>query len=118
MSEKWMTYAEAADRLGIKLASVKRQARAKNWQRRPMNDGTVQVAIPTDRLTDIPADTIPDKSAPDQTAELSARLAAAEIRVEMADKRASEIAEDRDHWRRMAEKLSERRSIFDRIFNR
>jgi hypothetical protein len=118
MLEKWMTYSDAADRLGIKLASVKRQARAKNWARRTMNDGVVQVAIPADRLAERPTDSPPAHSAPDHTAELSARLSAAEVRAGMAEKRASEIAEDRDHWRGMAERLSERRSIFDRIFNR
>lgn len=120
MSTEWLTYAEAADSLGIKVESVKRQARAKKWGRRIMNDGVAQIAIPTDRLPDDRSDNPPDRPAPDQTPELSARLAAAEVRAEMAERRANEIAEDRDRWRGMAERLSERQSvsIWDRLFKR
>jgi hypothetical protein len=50
MIETWMTYADAADRLGIKLDSVKRRARARRWNRRTRNDGAVEICIPPDAL--------------------------------------------------------------------
>lgn len=118
-----MTYTDAAERLGIKIASVKRQARAKSWPRRSMNDGTVQVCIPPDRLTDHPPPIPPENPQADSGADLSARLAVAEIRAELAEKRADEIARDRDAWRAQAERLaSEPRAsslnLIERIFGR
>lgn len=38
-----MTYAEAAERLGIKPDSVKRRARSRRWPRRVGNDGAARV---------------------------------------------------------------------------
>lgn len=122
-----MTYAEASDRLGIKIASVKRQARARSWPRRTMNDGTVQVGIPADRLADDPPPSPPLESGADERAELSARLAVAEARAEAAEKRAIELAEDRDAWRLQAQKLASeprpgapavRMGLIDRLFGR
>ena len=111
MPERWMTYAEAASLLDIKVASVKRQARAKSWPRRTMNDGTVQVSIPEDRLAAAPQDNPPAETRADpwadEKAALSARAAAAEMRADMAERRATEIASDRDAWRAQAERLSE-----------
>lgn len=124
MQDTWLTYSDASERLGVKVASVKRTARAKKWARRTMNDGTVQVCVPADRLPDIraddPEDRPPVSSAPDQSSEILARLAASEARLEMSERRATELAEDRDRWRSMAERLSERQSVsfLDRLFRR
>lgn len=60
MTQTWMTYAEAAERLGIKADSVKRRARARRWSRRTGNDGLVQICIPPEALTDIRPDNPPD----------------------------------------------------------
>lgn len=56
MQEEWLTYAEAAQRLGIKIDSVKRRARSRRWARRTSNAGVVQVGIPADVLADAPTD--------------------------------------------------------------
>lgn len=56
MDAEWLTYAEAAQRLGIKIDSVKRRARSRRWPRRTSNAGLVQVAIPADVLADAPTD--------------------------------------------------------------
>lgn len=60
MTEIWLTYADAAERLGIKVDSVKRRARARRWHRRTRNDGIVEISIPTDALTDRRPDYTPD----------------------------------------------------------
>lgn len=60
MTETWMTYADAADRLGIKLDSVKRRARARRWNRRTRNDGAVEICIPPDALPEPRPDNPPD----------------------------------------------------------
>lgn len=130
MPDQWMTYADAAAKLGIKIASVKRQARSKAWPRRTMNDGTVQVSIPEDRLSAIPTDHPPPERGADQWADemaaLSARAAAAEMRADMAERRATEIASDRDAWRAQAERLASERqsdliirpSLLERLLDR
>lgn len=100
----WMTYANAAEALGIKLDSVKRRARARKWPRRTMNDAAVQVLVPADALaegrSDNPANSIPPTPPPDD-----GRIAVAEARAEAAERRADETAQDRDRWRDMAEAL-------------
>lgn len=61
MEEQWLTYAEAASRLGIKIDSVKRRARSRRWPRRKSNGGLVQVAIPADALPDALLDILEDR---------------------------------------------------------
>lgn len=60
MTEIWLTYADAAERLGIKLDSVKRRARARRWHRRTRNDGSVEICIPAEALSDRRPDNTPD----------------------------------------------------------
>lgn len=58
----WLTYDEAARRLGIKPDSVRRRATARKWAKKPGNDGRTLVLIPSSALpeqamaigTDIP----------------------------------------------------------------
>jgi hypothetical protein len=125
LTDTWMTYTDAAQRLGIKVDSVRRTARAKAWQRRTMNDGTVQVCIPADRLPDVRTDILPDnppsKSAPlpDESAIEIARL---EERLHAAHEMISELRSQRDAWQAKAtsQEASQphRRSLIDRIFGR
>ena len=69
MSDLWMTYAEAGERLGIKPESVKRRARLKVWPKRIGNDGLARVQVPgmidpPGHPADSPPDESPPKSAP------------------------------------------------------
>lgn len=95
-----MNYDEAAARLGILPASVKRQARAKGWPRRLGNDGRAQVDVPAERLEEIPP-----SPPPADDGGIAARLAGMTARAEAAERRADDLAADRDEWRRLAEAL-------------
>ena len=106
MSETWMTYAEAGERLGIKPESVKRRARLKAWPKRIGNDGLARVQVPgmtepPDHPADSPPDESPPKSAPnppphDDTRE---RLASAETEIRLLRERLDDLTKDRDALR-------------------
>lgn len=110
MEHIFLTYNEAADRLGIKPDSVRRRARARKWPRRKGNDGKTQVGIPPDVLgADAPPGG-PGGSPPD--------MEAAELRVEnrMLRERLDELRDERDKWREQAERLAEPRpGIIERL---
>lgn len=91
MTEEWLTYAEAADRLSIKPDSVKRRARAKNWPRRVGNDGFARVQLPSGDAREV-------ESSPDDPP-LSSRLAAAETEVRLLRERLADLTADRDALR-------------------
>lgn len=97
----WMSYDEAAERLGILAASVKRQARARKWPRRMGNDGRAQVDVPADRLSEPPPSPTLPASAPAD----ASRIAALEERLRAEERRAADLTDDRDRWRSMAEAL-------------
>ncbi|QXI66244.1 hypothetical protein CP157_04036 (plasmid) [Paracoccus marcusii] len=87
MTGIWLTYADAAALLGIKLDSVKRRARARQWNRRTKNDGIVEVCIPEDALPDLRPDNplnIPDAIRPNDPP-----LNALRDRAEAAEKEAA-----------------------------
>jgi len=116
MEHIFLTYEEAATRLGIKADSVRRRARARKWPRRTGNDGKTQVGIPPDALGADDPPGPPPGPPPD--------MEAAELRVEnrMLRERLDELREDRDRWREQAERLAEAGrpvvGIFGRIFGR
>lgn len=112
MGSEWITYKEAAERLGIKPDSVKKRALRRRWPRTLGNDGRTRIQMPDDdRPADIPTDITPDipadspalVSPPDDT---QTRLFAAEVRAEVAEKMLEEVRTDRDKWRTIAENLS------------
>jgi hypothetical protein len=45
---QWMTYTEAAARLGVTSLAVRRRAFRSNWARQPGNDGRTRVRVPDD----------------------------------------------------------------------
>jgi hypothetical protein len=45
---QWMTYTEAAVRLGVTPEAVRRRAFRSNWARQPGNDGRTRVRVPDD----------------------------------------------------------------------
>ena len=126
--EFWLTYTEAAGKLGIKLDSVKRRVRARKWPRMTGNDGIVRIQIPHDALPDDRTEgRSVNQAEPDvDLADVSARLTDAEIRAAVAEARAdalserlTEAKEDRDKWQALAERLSQPRpSIWDRLLKR
>lgn len=121
----WMTYNEAAEAMGIKADSVRRQARLRNWPRRTGNDGRARVDIPGDRLAE--SSTVIEKiENPPPSPDHEIRLIRAEERAEAAERRAADLAQDRDRWQAMAEALradlaterSVSRTWLDRLFRR
>lgn len=125
---EWLTYAEAAERLRIKVDSVKRRAASRKWARRRGNDGLARVLIPRDVIPDnlpAPAPEITPESTPEENG-IVARLAVAEARLSDAQNALSSMREDRDRWQSMAAALradlaaerSASRSWLDRIFRR
>ncbi len=91
--EIWLTYEEAAARLGIKADSVRRRAASKKWARRQGNDGLARVRIPHDAIRIPTPDATPavtpddpDNSIRDEIDQL--RKALSESREELAASRA------------------------------
>jgi hypothetical protein len=135
-----LTYAEIAQRLGIKPASAKRLAQRRKWARIVGNDGIARVhvplsAVPGDVPDDISGDVLDDVTpavsspvAPDlssHTAYLDGiieglrgqleaeqqRAEAEQRRADAAESRVRDIAADRDAWRQQAQ-----RSLWSRLF--
>ncbi|WLT07733.1 hypothetical protein RAM19_00035 (plasmid) [Bartonella apihabitans] len=101
---EFMTYPEAASRLGIAQASVKRQATRHKWPKRKGNDGRVAVGIPITRLTD---DSRPDSRHNDPTIhDLQKLVAILEVKL-TAERQMKETAiQDRDAWKEQAQRLA------------
>lgn len=116
MEHIFLTYEEAAVRLGIKPDSVRRRARARKWPRRTGNDGRSQVGIPPDVIGADDPPGPPPGPPPDTEA--------AELRVEnrMLRERLDELRDERNKWREQAQRLSETRQpvvgILGRLFGR
>lgn len=112
----WITYAEAADLLGIKPASVKRRAIQRKWPRQTGNDGLARIQIPADAAPS-PA----EKSAGDGTGvptgdraggakilQLTADLAASRAEVAGLRDRLADAHAERDRLAGLVETLSAR----------
>ncbi len=106
---EFMTYEAAATRLGIAVASVKRQAARRKWPKRKGNDGRVTIGIPVTRLSDdmSPVTVIP--SVHTQLAQLETEMAIMRIQFDaseraraMAEQRAETAEIDRDRWHALA----------------
>lgn len=97
---EYMTYQEAAKRLNITQASVKRQATRNKWPKRKGNDGRTSVGIPIARLS-------PDKRGDSHPIhELQKRVAVLETELE-AERQMKETAmQDRDAWKEQAQRLA------------
>lgn len=103
----WLTYDEAAARLDVKKASVQRMARAKKWPRRTGNDGRARIGIPPDRLTD----SSPDNAVLPPLPERSARIIAAEARVEDLAKQVEDLRAERDRLLTIIERQASARAV-------
>lgn len=102
-----LTYADAAKLLGIKADSVARRARNRRWKRELGNDGLVRVGVPLSAIPlDIPPDIPPDVSLDIRASEAEhlAMIAALETEVRLLRENAEDLRQDRDAWRRLAER--------------
>lgn len=120
---EWLTYADAAERLGIKPESVKRRARSRKWPRRVGNDGAARVLVPLGRLEDARTDGREEVSPPIlPDADTLERAIRAESRADAAEMMLKDVKEDRDRWRAIAESLAsqpqtvEARGFWSRLF--
>lgn len=115
MEHIFLTYDEAAARLGIKSDSVRRRARSRKWPRRQGNNGKTQVGIPPDLLGADGSHGDPPGPPPDnekEHLEVQVRLAVAEARL-------ADVTAERDRLAALLEKaLEPRPSIIARIFGR
>ena len=60
---QWMTYGEAAVRLGVTPEAVRRRAFRSNWARQPGNDGRTRVRVPDDAPVTRSPTALPDTPA-------------------------------------------------------
>lgn len=123
MDHIFLTYDEAAKRLGIKPDSVRRRARARKWPRRQGNDGKAQVGIPSDILGEDGPSGHPSGDPVGVLTIEHPNIEATELRVEnrMLREQMDELKVDRDKWRDQAERLLEVRAttgFFRRLFGR
>lgn len=100
MSGDWLTYAEAAQRLGIKPESIKKRAIRRGWPRQAGNDGLARIRLPDD----LPALPIPGPTPPDTARDTTGddtreRLAAAETEIRLLRERLTDLTADRDALR-------------------
>lgn len=107
---KMMTYADAADALGVQVDSVKRRARNRRWHKEKGNDGLIRIGVPVDILNLSERDNPPDyppESPPDDAGDrlrLEKQVSALEVEVRLLRERETDLKADRDSWRAMAER--------------
>jgi hypothetical protein len=77
MDGEWVTYRQAAVRLGVSVEAARRRALRGNWRRMPDNRGRTLVMLPEPGPDDIP-----EHGAPDVSPDTSALVAALEGHVE------------------------------------
>lgn len=125
MPGDWLTYAEAAKRLGIKPESVKKRAIRRGWPRQTGNDGLARIRLPDDLPAPHVSGPISSPAAPDTTgdSEIREKLAAAETEIRLLRERLTDLDADRQNWQQIARRLSEPRpirpgGILSRLFGR
>lgn len=106
---EFMTYDDAASRLGIAQASVRRQAARNKWPKKKRNDGRISVGIPVARLSiDKPIDSHDDTyDKGSLIQELQHRISILEIEL-LNERKLNEITiTDRDNWKSQADAWQE-----------
>lgn len=106
MTDRWMTYAEAAAALGMTPDSIRARARREHWRKQLGNDGRAQVLVPGDaggiptgiQECDPPASRPVKRPEPTLIEVLQARLSdlearAIELRAEVERERTERIQE-------------------------
>jgi DNA primase len=117
-TDRWMTYAEAAQALGMTTESVRQRARREHWRKQLGNDGKAQILVPADTDRAPPGDTAdeppasrPVKRPEPDTAVLQARITemeirGAELRADLERERAERIQE-RDRAERLVNEVAD-----------
>jgi hypothetical protein len=117
--EMWLTYDDAASRLGILPDSVRRRAAARKWPRRLGNDGRARVRIPDDAITHDGRGDVTPALPPEASAELNkARVELAALRAELdgVRDRLTDTQVDRDRLAALLERaLEPRPGLIERI---
>ena len=115
MEHEFLSYDEAAKRLGIKADSVRRRARSRKWPKRTGNDGRALVGVPASALPpDMSADHPPGLPPGDPGG--SVRIASLEVEVRMLRDRLSDTQAERDRLTALLEKaLEPRPGLIERL---
>jgi len=111
MEHVFLSYDEAATRLGILPDSVRRRARNRKWPRRTGNDGRALVGVPASALPpDMPGDHPPGPPPGDPGD--AVRIAELEVEVRMLRDRLTDTQADRDRLAGLLERALEPRPGF------
>jgi hypothetical protein len=114
MEHEFLSYDEAAVRLGIKPDSVRRRARSRKWPRRTGNDGRTLVGVPASALPPDNPRIIPRPSA--RRSGDAVRIAELEVEVRMLRDRLTDTQADRDRLAALLETaLQPRPGLLERL---
>lgn len=112
-----LTYAELAERLGVKLPSARKMVQRHKWRRITGNDGLVRIEIPTDALparrdrpSDGPTDS-PPSSPTDLVPALEAQISALKELVAAERQHRMTVEAERDRWHQLATRPWYRRLV-------
>jgi len=111
MEHIFLTYGDAATRLGILPDSVRRRARNRKWPRRTGNDGKTLVGVPTSALSpDLSGDHHPGDPGD------AVRIAALEVEVRMLRDRLNDTQAERNRLAALLETaLQPRPGLLERL---
>jgi len=106
---QWMTYGEAAVRLGVTPEAVRRRAFRSNWARQPGNDGRTRVRVPDDAPVTRSPTALPDT--PALVLALEAHIATLKTD---SERLTAELAGEREARQADQEQLAAARAAADR----
>ena len=106
---QWMTYGEAAVRLGVTPEAVRRRAFRSNWARQPGNDGRTRVRVPDDAPVTRSPTALPDT--PALVLALEAHIATLKTD---SERLTAELAGEREARQADQEQLASARAAADR----
>ena len=106
MEHLFLTYDDAAARLGILPDSVRRRARNRKWPRRTGNDGRVLVGVPLSALPPDESGDHPPGPPPGEPGD-AIRIAELEVEVRLLRDQLSDTQADRDRLTALVERALE-----------
>ncbi len=111
MSDRWLTYVDAARALGLSVEGIRQRARREHWRKQLGNDGKALVLVPND-TTRLPAEQSPNDQAPNRPATARqpadndvAELAVLRAKVTELESRAAELRSDLEREREQAARV-------------